>query len=88
MLAHAYLPTAMTKSLIVPLVKDKSGNLGSLANYRAIALSTTVSKLYEFIILERVKPELFSDDSQFGLKNGHYYSCGNAYERNDQELHG
>ena len=68
---HAHLPSPMIKSLLVPLVKDKACDIGSLTNYRAIALSTSISKLYELIILERVKPTLITDDSQFGFKCGH-----------------
>ena len=68
---HAYLPRPMNESLLVPIVKDKAGDIGSLSNYRAIALSTSISKLYELIILDRLKPELFSDDAQFGFKCDH-----------------
>lgn len=68
---HAHLPMLMAKSLFVPLVKDRAGDIGSLSNYRAIALSSSISKLYELIILERVKPALVTDDSQFGFKAGH-----------------
>ena len=40
-LSHHYLPNKFTESVIVPLVKAKSGNINDRNNYRAIALSNT-----------------------------------------------
>ena len=37
-LDHSYLPPAMIKTTIVPIVKNKSGNLSDNSNYRIIAL--------------------------------------------------
>jgi len=39
------------QSTIVPLVKNKNGDLTSLDNYRAIAISNALSKLFETVIL-------------------------------------
>ena len=38
-------------SVIVPLVKAKSGNINDVNNYHAIALANTVSKILEAIVL-------------------------------------
>ena len=38
-----YLPNGFMQSLIIPLVKNKSGDLSDLNNYRAIALSPVLS---------------------------------------------
>jgi len=46
-----YLPKPFMQSLIIPLVKSKSGDLTDVNNYRAIALSTAVSKLFEMLLL-------------------------------------
>jgi hypothetical protein len=35
------------ESIIIPLVKCKSGDLADVNNYRAIAVSTALSKLLE-----------------------------------------
>ena len=35
-----YLPNSFMQSVIVPLVKSKSGDLADVNNYRAIAIST------------------------------------------------
>ena len=42
-LSHGYLPTALIETTIVPIVKNKSGNLSDSNNYRPIALATIVS---------------------------------------------
>ena len=38
------------QSIIVPLVKNKAGDLSNLNNYRAIALSPVLSKLFEGVL--------------------------------------
>ena len=45
----------MINSIIVPLVKNKCGNLTDENNYRPIALSIITSKIFEHIILLRLK---------------------------------
>ena len=39
MLLHGYVPNSFGLGIIVPLVKDKSGDLSSVENYRPITLS-------------------------------------------------
>ena len=46
------MPQYMINSVIVPLVKNKSGDLTDKYNYRPIALSSITSKLFEHIILK------------------------------------
>ena len=70
MLNHSHLPDGLAYSLIVPLIKDKSGKIDDQSNYRAIALSTTLSKLLELILVERLQPYLYTCDAQFGFKSG------------------
>ena len=40
---HGYLPGDFMKTMIIPLVKNKSGDLIDVNNYRHIALVTVVS---------------------------------------------
>jgi len=35
----------------IPFVKSKSGDLADVNNYRAIAISTSVSKLFECVMI-------------------------------------
>ena len=39
-LSHGYLPSTLIKTTIVPIVKNKSGNLSDSNNYRPIAITT------------------------------------------------
>ena len=50
-LSHGYLPPAMIETTIVPIVKNKCGNITDSNNYRPIALATIVSKLFESVLL-------------------------------------
>ena len=68
---HGYLPKTFMKSLLVPLVKCKSGDLSDVNNYRAIAISTALSKLFEHVIAGAVHTVSDGDRYQFGFKDGH-----------------
>jgi len=50
-LAHGHIPSEFMQTVIVPLVKSKTGNMNDVNNYRAIALSNAVSKILECILL-------------------------------------
>ena len=58
MFKHSYLPVSMLDSVVVPLVKNKNGDLSDKNNYRPIALSSTISKVFENIILHRLEEYL------------------------------
>ena len=70
-LSHGYLPTALIETTIVPIVKNKSGNLSDSNNYRPIALATIVSKILESVILIKCGEYLTSSDNEFGFKSCH-----------------
>ena len=58
-LTHGYLPKSLMETTIVPIVKNKCGNLSNSNNYRPIAIATITSKVLY---------------NQFGFKSGHTYS--------------
>ena len=70
-LAHGYLPPAMIETTIVPIVKNKSGNLSDSRNYRPIELATIVSKMFESVLLFKCAEYLSTSDNQFGIKSSH-----------------
>ena len=43
MIRHCYVPDAFGLGILIPIVKDKSGDQASLDNYRPIALSSVIS---------------------------------------------
>ena len=70
-LSHGYLPTALIETTIVPIVKNKSGNLSDSNNYRPIAFATIVSKILESVLLIKCGEYLTTCDNQFGFKSSH-----------------
>ena len=79
MFKHCYLPIGMLNSVIVPLVKNKNGDLSDRNNYRPIALSSTVSKIFENVIINRLEEYLWTSDNQFRYKSGHSYDLCVSY---------
>ena len=51
---HGYLPARLMDINIIPLVKNKCGDITDMNNYRAIALCNVESKILEKIILSKV----------------------------------
>ena len=49
MITHGYIPNAFSLSTMVPIVKNKHGDISSIDNYRAIALSNILGKLLDRI---------------------------------------
>ncbi len=53
-LIHGHLPNDFMKTIIVPLVKNKMGNMCDKNNYRPISLVTVSSKIYELVLLNHI----------------------------------
>lgn len=68
LLMHGILPETMMSVLLVPVIKDKTGNISSIDNYRPIALASIISKLVEVIILDMLSDYVETTDNQFGFK--------------------
>ena len=71
MLSHGYLPKQMLVSVIVPVVKNKNSSLSSKNNYRPVALSSVISKVFEKLLLSRIEAYIKTSENQFGFKQGH-----------------
>ena len=59
------------ETTIVPIIKNKAGDLSSGNNYGPIALANVISKVFESLILLRCKKFLTTADNQFGFKSRH-----------------
>ena len=59
------------ETTIVPIVKNRCGNLSNSNNYRPIAIDTITSKVLESLILVKCEEFLYTSDNQFGFKSGH-----------------
>ena len=71
MFKHCYMPQSMINSVIIPIIKNKSGDFTDKNNYRPIALSSIISKVFEHTIVIRLEEYLCTNDNQFGFKSGH-----------------
>ena len=52
MLVHSFCPNRISETVLVPIIKDKNGDISNKNNYRPIALSTIASKILEFVLLK------------------------------------
>ena len=68
---HGFLPSSLMSVVLIPIIKNKCGNISSKDNYRPIALASIISKLVEVIILNRIENVLNTNDNQFGFKKNH-----------------
>ena len=65
---HGYIPDSLMDTMIIPIIKDKKGNVTDKHNYRPIAVTSICSKLVELVILGRYRDCLQSNHNQFGFK--------------------
>jgi hypothetical protein len=68
--ANAVVPGKFGEGFMIPLVKDKSGNLNNVTNYRGITLVPVISKVLEGVISAVCLSCFDTDDHQFGFKKG------------------
>jgi hypothetical protein len=67
-LIHGHLPLRLLLSTLIPIPKDRMGDLTLSNNYRGIALSALCLKIFEYVILKKHSYSLFSSDHQFAYK--------------------
>lgn len=68
---HGTLPSSMLSVLLLPVIKDKTGKISSIDNYRPIALASVLAKVLEIILLEQLQCYIGVTDEQFGFKRKH-----------------
>ena len=71
MLRHGFMPDNFVLSTIISIPKNKKKSLNDSDNYRGIALSNVVGKLYDWILLMNHEHIFRSSDMQFGFKEDH-----------------
>ena len=69
-LSHGHLPIDLLDTVIVPLIKDKKGDICDKDNYRPIALTCIMSKIFELVLLSKLDDYFTTSPSQFGFKKG------------------
>ena len=69
-LIHSFVPISLLVCSLVPIIKDKLGDSASSDNYRAIAISSLLLKIFDWIILILHGDKLSTSDLQFGFQTG------------------
>lgn len=70
-ISHGFLPDSLINVILVPVVKNKGCSIREKSNYRPIALANILSKVFEYIIYERLECYLHTCQNQFGFKKHH-----------------
>ena len=65
---HGCVPVFLLVCTLVPIVKDNLGDLASSDNYRAIAISALLLKLFDWVVLILEGDKLQCDQLQFGYQ--------------------
>ena len=73
---HGFVPDVFGVGIVIPVVKDRLGDICSANNYRPITLSPVISKIFECCLLHKYEHFLYSDELQFGFKKNS--SCSHA----------
>ena len=68
MIIHGFSPDGFNVSTIQPLVKNKRKSLNESSNYRAIALSSPLSKIFDWVILNKNVNQFETSELQYGFK--------------------
>ena len=66
---HAHVSNFLLIYTMVPLLKDKLGDITSSNNYRSIAISSLVLKIFDLVILSTFSQYLQLDDLQFSYQS-------------------
>lgn len=70
-LVHGILPDSILSVILMPIIKDKTGKINSMDNYRPIALASILSKVIERTLLNKLEQFVLTSDNQFGFKPKH-----------------
>ena len=74
-LIHGRVSSAMLKSVMIPIVKNKNKHITDKENYRPICLANVFTKVIENVLLSRLQNWLSTTCSQFGFKAKHGNVC-------------
>ena len=93
-LIHGFVPTSFLRGTISPTIKNSSGDLNSVDNYRGITLCSVFSHLFENALRLKFGSFLTSHDLQFGFKPKHstdhavyaLKSCTDYFRRRDSNV--
>jgi len=68
LIVHDYITDDLSSSTVLPIPKGKNLNYSDSTNYRGIALSSILGKIFDSCVLNRYDSILTSSKLQFGFK--------------------
>ena len=75
MICHSYAPPSFIKSSIIPIPKGTKATLTDSDKYRSIAISSILSKVLDYIIIDNQKLAL----QTLGLSQNHQLFCAQQW---------
>jgi hypothetical protein len=69
-LVHGHITISLLICAIILLIKNKCGPTDDSGNYRGIALSSIILKVFDWVVLIILDKELETDHNQFGFQEG------------------
>lgn len=69
-ISHSYLPEGMMKTLVVPIIKNKTGDISDKTNYRPVSLATIIARVFDGLLSVQLDKCLQIHDAQFGFRAG------------------
>ncbi|CAH2241228.1 jg3292 [Pararge aegeria aegeria] len=69
-MSHSFMPSEMMRTIVVPIVKNKTGDLADKNNYRPISLATVISKVFDSMLNNQLNKLFRPHDNQFGFQPG------------------
>ena len=67
-ITHAHVSESLMTCMMIPIIKDKLGDTASSDNYRSIAISSLIMKIYDLVILSVFGEYLQLDELQFAYQ--------------------
>lgn len=67
-ITHGHVSSFLLVSTLIPIIKNKLGDSTDSNNYRSIAISSLILKLFDLVILSSFEKELALDDLQFAYQ--------------------
>jgi exonuclease III len=70
-LRHGYTPKKLLRVRLCPIIKDKGGDVTDAENYRCVAVSNCIIKIFEMCVLLHMKEIVPVSNMQFGFRENH-----------------
>lgn len=69
-MSHSFLPDDLMKTIVVPIIKNRTGDTADPANYRPISLATVTAKVLDCLLDAHMASRISLHDAQFGFRPG------------------